>query len=276
MTAQEAPGPRLTTRQVAGDALGLLRASFDGAWPWWFFLFVLETGDAARAVLMAPPAAAAGHPAAAIPPLTIGLTLVAGAIGAVLGGFALRTMIAGHKAPARLDLGLLGYVALTFAAEAIWTLLSLAASPLAERLIAYQGAAPPPPDLLPQALGVLALFGVLAFVFTRLALWPMARLTGAKAIGLVQSWRRMKGAVWPLIAASLVVVMPVTLVGGLILTSVQGPTPGLTLAAAPLIGLMAAVSRALQLAVMAAIWRARIGVKVAVTVTRPPPTSAAD
>jgi hypothetical protein len=65
----------------------------------------------------------------------------------------------------------------------------------------------------------------------------------------------MKGAVWPLIAASLILVLPVTLLGGAILTIVQTPT--LPLAASPMLGLMASVSGALELAVIAAIWRVR-------------------
>jgi hypothetical protein len=55
----------------------------------------------------------------------------------------------------------------------------------------------------------------------------------------------------------------VTLLGGAILTIVQSPT--LPLAASPLLGLMASASGALELAVMAAIWRvrARASAKVA-------------
>lgn len=269
MTAQEAPGPRLTTRQIAWDALVLLRASFDATWSWWFFLFVLETGNAARTVLMAPPPLAAGHAAVAVSPLAMGLTLATGAVGTVLGAFALRAMIAGKKEPPRLDVGLLVYAALTFGAEALWTLIAFLASPLAERAMAYQPPAKPPAELLPLMLGALVLFAVLAFVFTRLALWPVARLTGAPEIGPAQSWRRMKGAVWPLIAASLVLVLPVTMAGGAIFAATETPT--LPLAASPLLGLMASASGALELAVMAAIWRARMGVKLVVSVKPSPP-----
>jgi hypothetical protein len=254
MTAQEAPGPRLTTRQIAWDALVLLRQTFDAAWPWWFFLFVLETGNAARTLWMTP-VLPAGHPPVPPDPLAIGLTLALGAVGTLLGAFALRSLIAGKREAPRLDAGLFAYVGLTFAAQATWTLIAALASPLAERAMAYQPPAKPPAELLPEMLGALVLFVILALVFTRLALWPVARLVGRKTIGAAQSWRLMKGAVWPLIAASLILVLPVTLLGGAILTIVQTPT--LPLAASPMLGLMASVSGALELAVIAAIWRVR-------------------
>ncbi len=256
MTSEEAPAPRLTTRQIAGDALALLRQSFDAAWPWWFFLFVLESGNAARVVLMSPPPPAVGHMSPAIAPLTIALTLGLGAISTLLGAFALRAMITGKAERPRLDGGLWGYVGLSFAAQAAWTLITVVSSPLAERAVLLPPGAKPPPELLPEMIGALVGFGVLAFLFARLALWPAAQLMGETSIGPLASWRRMRGAVWPLVAASVLLVLPVALTGGAILITVQ--TPSLPLASSPVLGVMAALESALELAVMAAIWRARV------------------
>ena len=254
MTTEEAP--RLTTRQITGDAVALLRQSFDVAWPWWFFLFVLESGNAARAVLMSPPPPAAGHLPPPLTPLAIGLTLGLGAVATLLGAFALRAMISGKAERPRLDGGLWGYVGLSFAGQAAWTLITVVTSPLAERAIALAPGARPPPELLPEMIGALVGFGVLAFLFARLALWPAARLMGETAIGPAASWRRMRGAVWPLVASTLLLVLPVAMAGVAVLITVQGPT--LPLASSPVLGVMAALESALELAVMAAIWRARV------------------
>ena len=269
MTTEAAPAPRLTTRQIAGDALALLRQSFDGAWPWWFFMFVLESGNAARVVLMSPPPPAAGHLSAPIAPLTIGLTLGLGAVATLLGAFALRALITGKAERPRLDGGLWGYVGLSFLGQAAWTLISVVSSPLAERAVLLAPGAKPPPELMPEMIGSLAGFALLAFLFARLALWPAAQLMGEKTIGPVASWRRMRGAVWPLVAASVLLVLPVAVTGLALLITAQ--TPSLPLAASPVLGLMATLESALELAVMAAIWRARV--KAAPVVLPNPPAA---
>jgi hypothetical protein len=272
MTPEEAQAPRITARQIAGDAVTLLRTSFDAAWPWWFALFVLESAATAAAVLMAPPLPAPGHPPAPISPLAIGLTLGLSMMGIVIGAFALRALISGKAERPRLDKGFWAYGSLSLAAAAIWTAVTVTTSPLAERAIAIQPPATPPPELLPEMLGALVGFAVLALIFARLALWPVSKLMGEAGVGAAGSWRRMRGAVWPLIAATLVLVLPVLMLSGVLRMSIQTPT--LPLAAAPVMGLVGAVEGALELAVMAAIWRARVGVKP--VVSKPVANRAAD
>jgi len=253
MTADPAPPQRLTTGQVVRDAVVLMRQTFDAAWPWWFFLFVLQTASAAQASLNSP-AVAPGHAPPPPTPLALGLALGAGAVGILLGAFALRVMVTGKAERPRPNGGFWAYAGLTLAAAGAGTAVTLLTAPLAEQAILSQAAAKPATDLLPLMVAALAGFLVMALVFARLVLWPVALLAGEKGLGPVASWRRMRGAVWPLIAGTLLLVLPVTLIG----SSVLMLAPTLPLASAPVVGLMGALEGALQLAVTAAVYRARV------------------
>lgn len=244
------PGPEwrpptdLGQGSLARAAVRLLRAA---PRPFWIVMIVLFGVGLAMDVV----ARRLGTPLDATP-LAAGAWAYLGAVAMVSSavvGVALHILLTGRP-PQRLDAGLVGFV--------LW---SSAGSLLANgvmSLIAGAQAAPPA-ELLPRFLAV-AVFGLGGFlVLTRLLLLPTAWLVGDPGATLAGAWGRMRGQLAPYILASILLTLPVLLVGVLAVASVGGAEGEPTVAARVVTQLMATALAALSVALNAVIYLRLVG-----------------
>lgn len=110
-------------------------------------------------------------------------------------------------------------------------------------------------------LALMAVMGLGVFVFARLMLWPIGRLTGSGGPSPAGSWARMEGQVWPYFSTAVLLTFPIFLENYLLFTTpagdlgVEGTTPTLIKAR-----LEATLETALMTGLGAAVWRRRQGV----------------
>lgn len=115
--------------------------------------------------------------------------------------------------------------------------------------------------LAARYLALVTVMGLGVFVFARLMLWPIGRLTGAGGPSPAGSWARMEGQVWPYFSTAVLLTFPIFLESFLLFSApvgdlgVEGATPTLVKAR-----MEATIETVLMTALGAAIWRRRQGV----------------
>lgn len=234
----------MTEGPLALAALRAVVAQPAGAWAAWAALMAagagLDLGARAAGVDLEGTQAAAGFWAYQ------GLEAL---LTAAASGWALAVLLTGQAPRAR---ALATFVVLLAAVELYW-------DGAAQVVPAAETAESGPVAM--RYLALMAVMGLGVFVFTRLMLWPIGRLTGAEGPSPAGSWARMEGQVWPYFGTAILLTFPVFLESYLLLTApvgdlgVEGTTPTLLKAR-----LEATVETALMTALGAAMWRRRQGV----------------
>jgi hypothetical protein len=139
------------------------------------------------------------EPSASVGFLTYGL--LSGAVGAVLSGLTLRTLLLPAGRRFRLEPGLLAYVAVVTVAGLVMNMAMLgyaAGMPTETQAVADPSAA------LGRSLAIMVAFFVGLWLWLRLTLWPVGLAVGDRDMRPGRSFRLMAGAVWPVIFGSMI------------------------------------------------------------------------
>ncbi len=241
MTDQSPPGapwhPPVEVKQgsLAFATISLLRAAPRSVWIVMAILLVLSLGMDLVARQMGVPLDVPQF----TPPTWIYLTALALVTSSVV-GVALHILLTGQGLR-RLDAGVIGFV--------VWT---ATVTLMANGLMSVIQTTPtaPPAELLPRfALAAIGGLGG-AIVLTRLMLLPMAWLVNDPGATLAGSWGRMRGHLVAYIVASLLLSLPVAMIGLLAVGAAGGAaaevTPGARIAAQLMATAMATLSAALN------------------------------
>ena len=229
---------------LAGAAVRLVRGAPRGFWTTLAVLMVLGLAMDVGARRMGVPLDGPQVVSA-----TWGYLGVLAVVNAALTGFALHILLTGHP-PRRLDAGFLGFV--------IWTgAVSLLANGLMSLIQGAQGA--PPAEVLPRFLlvAVCGLAGTI--VLTRLLLLPTAWLVGDPGATPAGAWGRMRGQLVRYIGASILLSLPVVMVGVLVVAATGGAAGEPSVAARIAAQLMATALAGLSAALTAVIYLRQVG-----------------
>ena len=171
-------------------------------------------------------------------------------VNATLVGTMLHLLLTGRR-PAGPRRGVIGYV--------LWTAaIAISTNSLAFFMVDTQ--ALPPAQVLPRFLVIaVAVIGG-TIVVTRLMLLPIAWLVADPGATAARSWGRMHGQVLSYIGASLMLSLPVVLVG-ILLVSASGSQPGqLSVAGQMISQVMGVALAAISTALSAVVYLRRVGV----------------
>ena len=238
------PPTDLAQGSLAAAAVRLVRAAPRGFWV--VMVVLLALGLAMDIV-----ARRLGVPldATPLPRATWAYLGVVAVVSSAVVGAALHLLLTGRP-PRRLDAGFAGYV--------LW---SCGGSVLANgvmSLIAGAQAAPPA-ELLPRFLAV-AVLGLGGFiVLTRLLLLPTAWLVGDPGATLAGAWGRMRGQLAPYILASILLTLPVVMLGVLAVGAAGGSQSEPSVAARVVTQMMATALAGLSAALNAVIYLRLVG-----------------
>jgi hypothetical protein len=146
--------------------------------------------------------------------------MTAQALGAgVAGAFVLRAAVQGQATALKIDAGFLRCAGLLAVGEG----LMMAVSGLLSA--AMQGRLGPPDVAVPALYAAVAAYGALAYLYSRLLLWPIGQLTGRRDLTPMRAWGLMRGAMLGWFTANLLVLLPlgVAFVSGSMVFAPQGP-----------------------------------------------------
>jgi TM2 domain-containing membrane protein YozV len=231
---------------IGRTTLGLLRRSLHQALPVWAALAVVSA--VTQAIALSSPE----RPAGAFP-LTVP-ELAGGAASAVLLAAGLRILLGAQRIWS-LDAGALAYFAFGLATGAV----QLAWGWMAAQAVAQREN---PQAFLQLGLPLVIAGSLMLWANFRLGLWPLAQLMGHPGLTLAGAWRRMAGAFWGWVLATLALVwIPYFLIlslfaGGLL--SLRDTSPA-ALAANALLGLLLTPTLIVTAALMAAVYHLRAG-----------------
>ena len=238
------PPTDLAQGPLAGAAVRLVRAAPGG---FWTVMAVLLGAGLAMDVV----ARRLGVPldATTLTAATWVYVSASAAVSSALVGVALHVLLTG-RAPRRLDAGFLGFV--------LWSSGgSLLANGVMSLIAGAQAA--PPAELLPRFLAV-AVLGLGGFiVLTRLLLLPTAWLVSDPGATLAGAWGRMRGQLAPYILASILLTLPVVMLGVLAVGAAGGSEGEPSVAARVVTQVMATALAGLSAALNAVIYLRLVG-----------------
>ena len=236
---------RVSVIDLAAAGWRDVRGSFRRQWPLWLGYAVFCGAAQYVSHLILKPGAGF-----VLTPQFFAYETVNGVGTAVFSGLFLRVFLAPGRPAWRFDRGFLAYVGV------------LSLTHLATLIVASLGPSSPIDDTamtgpaLVQALAFVVLAPLATWAEIRLILWPIALLLGERAVTLPAAWARMRGAVWPYVAACILLGALPLLVSLVFGTQYfyHGQIAALILGQPFMV-----FSRLTGVAVAAAVYRARVG-----------------
>ncbi len=239
------PPVQIAEGPLAGAVVRLLMAAPRGLWPLLGVMLIVDL-----AMELAARQAGVSLDAKTFGPSEWAYLVAQALVNAALVGTMLHLLLTGRR-PVGLSRGAIGYI-LWMAGIAILT------NGLVFFMLATQ--AMPPAQVLPRFLAMAVAVVGGTIVVTRLMLLPIAWLVDDPGATAARSWARMQGQVLAYIAASMMLSLPVVLVG-IMLVSASGSAPGqLSVAGQMISQVMSVALAAVSTALSAVVYLRRVGV----------------